>query len=319
MKRLFRVVCAVFAAAALSMGVTAAAVNDVVDMSNSTHGYVTVNYSSSARLKVGIQYNGGKTVFYDCPSGKDASFSLDKGNGKYTVTLYRNVSGTSYQQVESKSMNVTVKDSYAPYLVSTSEVQFSKGDTVSAKAAELCKNAKTDEAKVIAIYNYMASRYTCLLYTSRAPGELQSELAEMDECMPHYYKITGNHGQGAETIMRAEAAFLQGRLTDAHIELESACARIQDNGQANMALCCDFLAWRLSLFAEMKYHCTLAERHAELLRQHNASWLNLWNAIAAYYYALLGKTDKIPEVFRAHRLSTVHTLAPGKPCLLYTS
>ena len=80
MKRLFRIVCAVFAATALSMGVTAAAVNDVVDMSNSTHGYVTVNYSSSARLKVGIQYNGGKTVFYDCPSGKDASFSLDKGN-----------------------------------------------------------------------------------------------------------------------------------------------------------------------------------------------------------------------------------------------
>ena len=65
----------------------------------------------------------------------------------------------------------------------------------------------------------------------------------------------------------------------------------------------------------MKYHCTLAERHAELLRQHNASWLNLWNAIAAYYYALLGKTDKIPEVFRAHRLSTVHTLAPGKPMI----
>lgn len=175
MKRLFRIACAVFAAVALSMGVTAAAVNDVVDMSNSTHGYVTVNYSSSARLKVGIQYNGGKTVFYDCPSGKDASFSLDKGNGKYTVTLYRNVSGTSYQQVESKSMNVTVKDSYAPYLVSTSEVQFSKGDTVSAKAAELCKNAKTDEAKVIAIYNYMASRYTYrYTYDNKLANEITS-------------------------------------------------------------------------------------------------------------------------------------------------
>ena len=49
MKRLFRIACAVFAAAALSMGITAAATNDVVDMSNSTHGYVTVNYSSSAR------------------------------------------------------------------------------------------------------------------------------------------------------------------------------------------------------------------------------------------------------------------------------
>lgn len=114
--------------------------------------------------------------------------------------------------------------------------------------------------------------------------------------------------------MRAEAAFLQGRLTDDYRTRKRVC-RDSDNGAGNMALCCDFLAWRLSLFAEMKYHCTLAERHAELLRQHNASWLNLWNAIAAYYYALLGKTDKIPEVFRAHRLSTVHTLAPGKPMI----
>lgn len=188
MKRLFRVVCAVFAAAALSMGVTAAAVNDVVDMSNSTHGYVTVNYSSSARLKVGIQYNGGKTVFYDCPSGKDASFSLDKGNGKYTVTLYRNVSGTSYQQVESKSMNVTVQDSYAPYLASTSEVQFSKGDTVSAKAAELCKNAKTDEAKVIAIYNYMASRYT---YDNKLANEITS--GKITKYIPEYRRYPEGH------------------------------------------------------------------------------------------------------------------------------
>ena len=106
---------------------------------------------------------------------KDASGNklklTDKGNGKYSVTVYRNVSGTSYQQVESKSMNVTVKDSYAPYLVSTSEVQFSKGDTVSAKAVELCKNAKTDEAKVIAIYNYMADRYS---YDYKLANEITS-------------------------------------------------------------------------------------------------------------------------------------------------
>ena len=91
MKRLFRFACTVFAAAVLSMGFTAAAANDIVDTSNTSHGYVTVNYTSSAKLKVGIQYNGGTTVYRDCPSGKDASFSLDQGDGKYTVTLYRNV------------------------------------------------------------------------------------------------------------------------------------------------------------------------------------------------------------------------------------
>ncbi len=160
MKRLFRIVCAVFAAAALSMGVTAAAVNDVVDMSNSIHGYVTVNYPRVQDSRLVFSTTAARPYSMIARAARMLPSSLDKGNGKYTVTLYRNVSGTSYQQVESKSMNVTVQDSYAPYLASTSEVQFSKGDTVSAKAAELCKNAKTDEAKVIAIYNYMASRYT---------------------------------------------------------------------------------------------------------------------------------------------------------------
>lgn len=156
MKRLFRFACTIFAAAVLSMGFTAAAANDIVDMSNTSHGYVTVNYTSSAKLKVGIQYNGGKTVYRDCPSGKDASFSLDQGDGQYTVTLYR---------------NVTVKDRFAPYLVSTSDIQFSKGDAVSAKAAELCKNAKTDEEKVVAIYNYMADRYS---YDYKLANEITS-------------------------------------------------------------------------------------------------------------------------------------------------
>ena len=55
-----------------------------------------------------------------------------------------------------------------------------------------------------------------LMMFYRVPGELEQELSEMDECMPHYYRITGNHGQGAETIMRAEAAYMQGRFPGTH-------------------------------------------------------------------------------------------------------
>ena len=154
-----------------------------------------------------------------------------------------------------------------------------------------------------------------LMMFYRAPGELASELAEMDECMPHYYRITDGHGQGAETIMRVEALFCRGRFTDAHIELERAYAQIRDNGQENMALCCDFLAWRLSLCAEVEPELTLEERRAALLRLHNASWLNIWNATAAYYHALRGEPERIPELFAQHRLSAVNILAPGKPMM----
>lgn len=154
-----------------------------------------------------------------------------------------------------------------------------------------------------------------LMMFYRAPGELEGELAEMDECMPHYYKVTNNHGQGAETIMRAEALFCQGHFTDAHIELERAYAQVRDNGQINMALCCDFLSRRLSLHTDVEQRYTFAERYAELLQYHDASWINIWCATSAYYHALRGEAEKIPEIFSRHRLSTVNMLAPGKPMM----
>lgn len=154
-----------------------------------------------------------------------------------------------------------------------------------------------------------------LMMFYRVPGELAQELSEMDECMPHYYRITGNHGQGAETIMRAEAAYMQGRFTDAHIELERAYAQIEGNGQVNMGLCCDFLAWRLSLFIDMEERYTLEARYAELLRYHDASWINIWTATSAYYHALRGELGQIPAIFARHRLSDINMLAPGRPMM----
>ena len=154
-----------------------------------------------------------------------------------------------------------------------------------------------------------------LMMFYRAPGELASELLEMDECMPHYYKVTNHHGQGAETIMRAEALFCQGRFTDAHIELEHAYAQVRDNGQVNMALCCDFLSRRLSRYTDVEQRYSFEERYAELLRYHDASWINLWSAASAYYHALRGETDNIPEIFSQHRLSDINMLAPGKPMM----
>ena len=152
-----------------------------------------------------------------------------------------------------------------------------------------------------------------LMMFHRTAGALESELAEMDECMPHYYEITGGHGRGAERIMAAEAAYMQGRFTDAHIALESAYAQIEGNGQVNMALCCDFLAWRLALHTDAALRCTPEARRAELLRQHNASWLQLWNGVSAYCHAVRGETERIPAVFARHRLAEVNTLAPGRP------
>ena len=150
-----------------------------------------------------------------------------------------------------------------------------------------------------------------LMMFHRTPGALETELSEMDECMPHYYRVTNGHGRGAEQIMRAEALLLQCRFADAHIALER--ARSTGPLQESMALCCDLLALRLSLFRDVSLPYTREQRNAGLVRQHNAAWLPIFYAICAFYDALRGDTERIPELFRLHRLDTVHILAPGRP------
>ena len=106
MKRLFRHACAMLAVLiVMSMFtvVNASAANGTtIDTTNAKYGFVTVNYTSNAKLKVGIQYGNEKTSYKNCPSGKDAVFSLEQGDGTYTISLCENISGTTYRVVTSK-------------------------------------------------------------------------------------------------------------------------------------------------------------------------------------------------------------------------
>lgn len=153
-----------------------------------------------------------------------------------------------------------------------------------------------------------------LMMYYRAPGELQKEMHEMHECMPHYYRITNGHGLGAELVMDAEASFMQGKLREAEIGLERARAAIAGSRQENMALCCDFLELRL-LRSGGRHGLDIKARAEALLARHDMVLLNMFESILAYYYALLQEPEKIPDVFRLHRLDTVNYFAPGKPMM----
>lgn len=175
MKRLFRHACAMLAVLLVMSMFTvvdaSAANGTTIDTTNAKYGFVTVNYTSNAKLKVGIQYGNEKTSYKNCPSGKDAVFSLEQGDGTYTIFLCENISGTTYRVVTSKKVNAKIENAYAPYLIATTDVQFTSGDDVCKKAAELCKDAKTDMDKVTAIYNYIAGHYT---YDTKLASDITS-------------------------------------------------------------------------------------------------------------------------------------------------
>jgi len=153
-----------------------------------------------------------------------------------------------------------------------------------------------------------------LMMYHREAGALEEEQAAMDECMPYYYRLMNGHGQGAELIMQAETEFMRCRYDDAVITLERARARAAEHRQVNMELCCDFLESRLSLFR--KGLCERPEGKREALsRLHYPMWLNINDCTCAYYYALRSECDRIPALFREHRLTQVNFLMPCRPMM----
>ena len=137
----------------------------------------------------------------------------------------------------------------------------------------------------------------------------------MNDAMPYYYRVTENHGAGAELVMDAEASFLRGDFEAARLLNARARCRASENKQLFLLLCCDFLALRLAL-AEGG-DASLSESEETLLRQRrDATLLLSLDAVHAYAAALDDRPERIPPRFADHMLKSVNILRPARPMLL---
>lgn len=137
-----------------------AATADEINTDHAAEGWFTVEHNADlgVKMKVCVVFKGEKT-YYNYTPGSVGTFSFTKGPGDYTVSLYRNVGGSSYRKIATKTVSVKEIDPLAQYKVSTTEITFSETDSVGMKAAELCSELKAADAKVVAIYNYIASDF----------------------------------------------------------------------------------------------------------------------------------------------------------------
>ena len=155
-----------------------------------------------------------------------------------------------------------------------------------------------------------------LMMFHRTPGQMAEEVAVMHESMPYYYQVTREHGAGAEQIMEAEAAYLQGRFAEAQTALERARYRAEERGQAYILQCCAMLALRLHLAAAGGAEPPdAAEARAALLPRRDATLLLTFDAARAYYAALCGAEEQIPPSFAQHTLAEARMLDVAKPML----
>ncbi|MCR4587894.1 MAG: LuxR C-terminal-related transcriptional regulator [Lachnospiraceae bacterium] len=81
----------------------------------------------------------------------------------------------------------------------------------------------------------------------REVGMLDTELAQMDECMPIYYKLASDHGFGAESSMRADALLNRGELTEAEALCYRTMFAADSKRQASIVVTAAFTLARIAL------------------------------------------------------------------------
>lgn len=132
-----------------------------IDYSNTRDGYVMVKFSANSQKKIKAQVKGpsGTVYTYNLTGGAASwtTFPLSDGNGSYKVTVYENISGTSYASVISASFTAKMTDEFAPFIRPNQYVDYSAAPKSVAKAAELTKGITDPLDKVKVVYDYVVN------------------------------------------------------------------------------------------------------------------------------------------------------------------
>ena len=129
--------------------------NARIDISSIKEGYVAASAKSENRLKFQVKKEG-ITYNYDLPSdGTPGIFPLQSGDGTYTFRIMENVTGSSYAEVYSTTIDVNMNSEFEPFLRNNSYVDYSVDSECVKTAQELTMGASDSVMVVSRIYDFI--------------------------------------------------------------------------------------------------------------------------------------------------------------------
>lgn len=134
-----------------------------IDYSNITDGYVMIKYLVNTDKLLKVRITGPNSVNYDYNLNRNGNydvFPLSAGNGNYTISVFEQIEGSRYSTVNTVTVNVTLKDEFAPFLRPNQYVNFNANSTVVAKANELVQGVNNVPGKISAVFNFVISNIT---------------------------------------------------------------------------------------------------------------------------------------------------------------
>lgn len=126
-----------------------------VDKTHTSDGYfVAKNTKPDDKKCKLIVVFGNNSLSYDIKDD-EIVVPLQFGDGRYTVKLFRNVSGTKYASAGTISMTVKLFKSTSPYIHPNVYVNYRPDSSCVAQASKLCKVGMSDIDCVSAVMNYI--------------------------------------------------------------------------------------------------------------------------------------------------------------------
>lgn len=133
-----------------------------IDYSHTSDGYVMAKFNVVTEKRLKVQVVGPNTTYtYNLDSkGSWEVFPLSDGEGNYTIKVFEQTQGTKYAVTASKTLAVSLKNEFAPFILPNQYVNYSSNSSIIAKANELVKGKTTELDKVAAIYDFMINNFT---------------------------------------------------------------------------------------------------------------------------------------------------------------
>lgn len=146
----------------------------------------------------------------------------------------------------------------------------------------------------------------------RETGGLRQEVQEMLSAMPLYYRVTANHGSGAEYVMQAEWLYNQGDFENADIVSHKALQKAGVDRQTGSMICALFVQVRvalaqgdLALAREL-----LAEMRTMARTNRQGLYLHTVDLCEGFLFTQLNQSDQVAAWIGAGDFSAGRLLPP---------
>ncbi len=180
-----------------------------IDHSNSSKGYVMVEYTGShtGKIKFRIEDSLGNIYTYDL-HGKEGyqTFPLTSGSGTYTLQTFEQSSGTEYYSVDSQTITANIVDEFSPFLYSNQYVDFATSTLAIKEAEELYEYTSTDIEFIENVFFYTMDmiEYDYDKAQQAATGEIAGYLPVLDDTITSGKGICFDYAAVMTAMLRSQ-------------------------------------------------------------------------------------------------------------------